>query len=86
MNVTTVKTEIMDVGKGIAKDSATMFDWWDTFDYIPIKVAIVVLREVDKIGGAVVIYSNIDTWKLVQTNIMIAYYTDNRHQIAKSCS
>lgn len=86
MDVSTIQTEIMYVGKSIAEYSSSMINWRHTFDQITVKVAIVVLREVDKVSRAVVVYSDVNTWKLVETDIMVSDCTYYRHKISKSGS
>ena len=83
MDVSTIQTEIVHVGEGIAEDSSSMIDGRDTFDEVAVEVAVVVLGEVDEVGGAMVVDSDVDAWKLVETDIMISYCTYYRHEIAK---
>jgi hypothetical protein len=86
MDVSTIQTEIMYIGKGIPKYRSSMFNGRHTFDHVAVKVAIIVLREVDKVSRTIVVYCDVYAWKLVETNIMISYCRYYRHKISKGGS
>ena len=63
-----------------------MIDRRHTFDKMAIKIAIIMLRKVNKVSRPTVINSYIDSWELVETNIVISNNADNRHQVSKGRS
>lgn len=50
-----------------------------------IQIPIIVLRKIYEICWPIVVNCDIDSWQLIEPNIMVADHTHNWHQISKSC-
>jgi hypothetical protein len=52
---------------------------WDSLYDMAVKISIVMLREVKEISRSIVVNCNVDSWKLVQSNIVISNDTNYGH-------
>lgn len=86
MQVARIESHEKHIRERKLQNSPSVIDRRDSLDDMPIEIAIVVLREIDEISRTVVIDSDVDTRELIQAHIMVADYTDDRHQIAQSGS
>lgn len=51
----------------------------DSLYYMPVKIPIIMLREVKEISRAMIVDCNIDSWKLVQSNIVVSNDANDGH-------
>ena len=73
MNVTRIQNLIINISKSNPKNSSTMFNRRHPFNYMPIQISIIMLREVNEISRSMVINSYINSWQLIQPNVMISH-------------
>ena len=86
MNVTRIQTQEKYVSESVLQHCSPVVERRNAFHNVSIKVSIVMLREVKEVSWSIVIDGDIDAWKFVQSNIMIANNTDDWHQISQRSS
>ena len=62
-----------------------MFQRRNSLNDMPIQILVIVLREVHEICRSVVVDRHVDARQLIQTDIVVAYSADYRHEVAQSC-
>lgn len=86
MNVARIQAQEEYVGKSVLKNCSSVVERRNALHNVPIKVPIVMLREVKEVSWPIVVDGDIDAWKFIQANIMIAHNADDWHQISESSS
>jgi hypothetical protein len=70
------------VSEGIAEDSASVADGRHSFEDMSVKIAIVVLGEIDEVCRAIVVDGDVDSGQLVEPDVVVAHSADYRHQVS----
>lgn len=84
IDVARVQTKVHEVRESMGKESPSAIYGRNCFHDFEVAITIVVLWEIQKIGWPIVINCDIDAWHLVETNIVISYSENQRHQVPNS--
>ena len=73
MQVARVQNLVVSVSKLDTEDRSSVLDRRHSLDDMPVKVHVVVLREVHEVGGSVVVDGDVDAWQLVEAHVVVAH-------------
>ena len=74
----------MHIGKIMIEEGSPAVDWRNGFHDLEVSITVVMLREVQKVSGSILINCDVDSRHLIQSHIMVTHCQYDGHQVAYS--